>query len=226
MTILMIQALVDDPAFVKQLDGSYLVANVALAGALGLLDAEALIGRRDEDVLDPAMTAEIRSADNAAIDAGQVHSREQELAGHLFLWRRIPWWDENGQVIGVAGIARDITELRREAARCQESEELLGLAQEAGRIGIFEWQVPTATVRLSPMCRTLYGLADETWRASIFREDHVRILDLIETTFAEMVRELNAEFRVVRAEDGAVRWIEAEHCLLRRGEATGPGRRH
>jgi hypothetical protein len=57
---------------------------------------------------------------------------------------------------------------------------LLGFAQEAGQIGIFEWQVPTGTVRLSPMGLSLYGLTEfdgryETWRACIFREDHLRI---------------------------------------------------
>ncbi len=55
-----------------------------------------------------------------------------------------------------------------------ESEELLALAQEAGRLGIFEWQVPTGTVRLSPKFLSLYGLTDfdgrfDSWRRCIFR---------------------------------------------------------
>ena len=41
-----------------------------------------------------------------------------------------------------------------------ESEELLALAQEAGRVGIFEWQVPTGMVRLSPKFLSLYGRTD------------------------------------------------------------------
>ena len=49
-----------------------------------------------------------------------------------------------------------------------ESHELLGLAQEAGRVGIFEWQVSTGAIRLSPRFLSLYGLNDfdgrfESW---------------------------------------------------------------
>ena len=217
-----IQAFVDaadGPAFVKDIGGTYLVANAALASALGLLDVGGLIGRRDEDLLASTIAAEIRAADQAVIDAGHALSIEAELAGRLFLWRRTPWRDVNGQVIGVAGIARDLTEFRREAAQLQESEELLGFAQEAGRIGIFEWQVPTGTVRLSPMGLSLYGLTEfdgryETWRACIFREDHLRILDLIETAFADVARALNTDFRIVRANDGAMRWIEARSIVF------------
>jgi hypothetical protein len=57
-----------------------------------------------------------------------------------------------------------------------ESHELLALAQEAGRVGIFEWQVPAGTIRLSPRFLSLYGLRDfdgrfESWIKSIHRED-------------------------------------------------------
>ena len=40
-----------------------------------------------------------------------------------------------------------------------DSEELLHLAQEAGRLGIFEWHVESGDVRLSPNFLALYGLA-------------------------------------------------------------------
>jgi PAS domain S-box-containing protein len=101
----------------------------------------------------------------------------------------------------------------------RESEDLLGLAEEAGRLGIFEWQVPTNTVRLSPKFLSLYGLAAfddryETWRACIFREDLIRVTDLIASTFEAGLHELNAEFRIIRATDGALRWIEARNIVF------------
>ena len=75
------------------------------------------------------------------------------------------------------------------ASRLQETEELLALAQEAGRIGIFEWQVQTGVVRLSPRFLSLYGLTEfdgryESWLKCIFREDVPRITDLFDTAFA------------------------------------------
>jgi signal transduction histidine kinase len=109
---------------------------------------------------------------------------------------------------------------RREPdAVLRESAELLALAEEAGGLGIFEWQVPAGTVRLSAKALALYGLSEfdgtyESWRARIFREDQIRVADIVDGVFAAGARELNAEFRIVRAGDGALRWIEARNLVL------------
>jgi len=105
------------------------------------------------------------------------------------------------------------------ALRLQETEELLALAQEAGRIGIFEWQVQTGVVRLSPRFLSLYGLTGfdgryETWLKCIFREDVPRITDLFDTAFAAREREMHSEFRIVSASDGKLRWMEARNNLF------------
>jgi signal transduction histidine kinase/CheY-like chemotaxis protein len=94
-----------------------------------------------------------------------------------------------------------------------ESHELLALAQEAGRVGIFEWQVSTGTIRLSPRFLSLYGLNDfdgrfESWIGSIHREDRVRIADLIESALATQSRELQAEFRLGGPPGSQLRWME------------------
>jgi PAS domain S-box-containing protein len=100
-----------------------------------------------------------------------------------------------------------------------DSEELLELAQEAGRLGIFEWHVESGDLRLSPNFLALYGLAAfdgrfATWRARIFREDQIRVGDLIERAFESGARELNAEFRITRANDGALKWMEARGIVF------------
>jgi PAS domain S-box-containing protein len=103
--------------------------------------------------------------------------------------------------------------------RLRESEDLLGLAEEAGRLGIFEWQVVANTVRLSPKFLSLYGLTAfdgryESWRACIFREDQIRVTELIESAFEARAHELNAEFRITRGSDRALRWIEARNIVF------------
>jgi PAS domain S-box-containing protein len=100
-----------------------------------------------------------------------------------------------------------------------ESEELLALAQEAGRVGFFEWQVQAGTVRLSPKFLSLYGLIDfdgryESWLACIYREDRPRIADLIENAFTSQAREWQAEFRIVAPNDGSLKWMEARNIVF------------
>jgi signal transduction histidine kinase/CheY-like chemotaxis protein len=101
----------------------------------------------------------------------------------------------------------------------QDAEELLDLAQEAGRLGIFEWLVPTGAVRLSGKFRSLYGLVEfdgryATWLESIFREDRIRVSHVIETAFEAGERELRTEFRIKRKSDEATRWIEARNIVF------------
>lgn len=100
-----------------------------------------------------------------------------------------------------------------------EKDELLDLAQEAGRVGIFEWAVPHQTFRASPRFLSLVGLSEfdgryGTWRERIFREDQVRVDDLFDTAFAEAAREVQATFRVTRGDNLAVQWIEARTLVF------------
>jgi PAS domain S-box-containing protein len=105
------------------------------------------------------------------------------------------------------------------AAAHQNDQELLDLAQEAGNLGLFEWLVQAGTVRLSPKFLSLYGLTDfdglyESWLKCVFREDVLRIRDLMDNAFVEKARHSHAEFRIVRPADGGLRWIEARNVIF------------
>ena len=108
---------------------------------------------------------------------------------------------------------------KRPAAFFRESDELLDLAQEAGRLGIFEWQVQAGTVRLSPKFLSLYGLTQfdgryQSWLACIYREDLPRIVDLLDNAFAAQARELQFEFRIVKPGEGGLTWMEARSVVF------------
>jgi signal transduction histidine kinase len=95
---------------------------------------------------------------------------------------------------------------------------LLTLVQEAGGLGIFEWQVPAGTVRLSPKLQKLYGLNEfdgrhETWLTCVFREDVMRMTNTIEEAFAARATEFVDEFRIVRPGEDAPRWMET-HAIV------------
>ena len=103
--------------------------------------------------------------------------------------------------------------------RPEDTAELLELAQEAGRVGIFEWQVPSRRVRLSPRFLTLYGLTEfdgryETWLKSIFREDVLHVTNLFDTAFTAREREINFEFRIAVPGSGELKWIEARNLAF------------
>jgi len=105
------------------------------------------------------------------------------------------------------------------AGAVADTQDLLDLAQEAGHLGLFEWQVQAGTLRLSPKFLSLYGLTEfdgryEAWLKCIFREDVPRIVDLFDNAFEERAGRSEAEFRITRPTDGALRWIEARSLIF------------
>ena len=100
-----------------------------------------------------------------------------------------------------------------------ESAELLGLAEQIGRIGVIDWQVEAGTVRLSPSARAMYGLTEfdgryESWIATVHREDQVRLRATIQNALAAKQREFELDFRIVRPNDSELRWILARRLVF------------
>jgi signal transduction histidine kinase len=122
---------------------------------------------------------------------------------------------------GTASRSLGQTDVRHDPAAAPggDGDELLTLVQEAGGLGIFEWHVPTGTVRLSPKLQTLYGLNEfdgrhESWLRCVFREDMMRMTNTIAEAFAAGVTEFVDEFRIVRPGEDAPRWMEAHSIVF------------
>ena len=112
-----------------------------------------------------------------------------------------------------------MTETRPANTTSAATADLLDLALEAGRVGIFEWHVAEGAVSLSPKFLSLFGLDTfdgryETWFGCIFREDQPRVAHLIADTFAERSGEMQMEFRIVAAGVQPLRWMEARHLVF------------
>ena len=194
-----------------------MIANEDFAHLLGCPNVDVLIGRRADELLPAPTSTEIQGNDQAVIDAGIVLPVELKINGRTFFYRKAAWRAADGHVIGIVGIGRDAE--GSHSALLREREDLLALAEEAGQLGMFEWQVMSGAMRLSPKFLLLYGLAEsdgryDTWHDRIFREDQVRVADLSEMAFSNQARELIAEFRITRADDDALRWIEARGIIF------------
>jgi PAS domain S-box-containing protein len=115
-----------DPIFIKNRAGEYVFANEATAAQFGLTVDE-LLGKTDADLFDETAAAEIRADDQRVIDEREPMTaeaeREYDGEQRIFQTNKFPYTDEDEGIVGVVGIARDVTERRRVERQLRESEQ-------------------------------------------------------------------------------------------------------
>ncbi|MBI5015536.1 MAG: PAS domain-containing protein [Deltaproteobacteria bacterium] len=121
----------DDLVFVKDRAGRYLLVNPATARLLGVTETEA-VGRSVEEFLDPGVAGPLSAHDDQVLKTGKPFQGEEEIPiqgeSRTFLSARIPIRDSVGEVQGVAGVLRDITDRKRgEQATARRVQSLAAL---------------------------------------------------------------------------------------------------
>ena len=113
-----------DSIYVKDTQGHYLLDNIAHRRLLGVDAAENVVGKSIFDFFPPAAASRFQEDDDVVLRLGQpVLNREEVLVvsdSATVRWMsttKVPLRNRSGQVIGVVGIGRDITE--RKAAEEQ-----------------------------------------------------------------------------------------------------------
>ena len=105
----------------------------------------------------------------------------------------------------------DLTEISRVEAELKSNQERLQIAQQAGKIGSFEWNVQTGEVACTPELEALYGLpignldSYQTWLEMVHPDDRAVTEQQVETAVGSG-EELNIEFRICRP-DKTVGWM-------------------
>ncbi len=133
----LLQAVADssgDAIFAKDRAGRYLMCNRAAAQAIGK-PMEAILGSDDRTLLPPAQAADIMANDARVMDEGHIRSYEEHLdtthgRAHYQAIKG-PLRDASGAVIGMFGIAREVSEQRRLATELEAHRHHLAQLVEA-----------------------------------------------------------------------------------------------
>jgi len=131
----------NDAVFVKDRDGRYLLINAAGARFVGRPVAD-VVGRSDFELFDATTARRIRTTDRSVIESGELTAQELPSPDpfgveHLFSTVRAPYRDARGNIVGVIGVARDITREheaeqtnRRQAIELSNANTLLAAVVE------------------------------------------------------------------------------------------------
>jgi len=127
-----------DAIYAKDSAGRKTLANLADVHNMGFHSEAEVLGKNDFDLFPTDVASAFSADDRTVIETGQpVLNREEyfidvEGQKHWLLTSKLPMEDDKGQIIGLIGIGRDITERKK----AEESQLLLTTALESTANGV------------------------------------------------------------------------------------------
>ncbi len=108
-----------DYIYVKDTQHRFILSNIAHSMARGVVKDEELIGKTDFDFFPQEMAAQFQDEEKAVLEKGiPLLNHEQPSRGFTggFIWavsNKIPLRNQDGNIIGLVGITRDITQAKQ-----------------------------------------------------------------------------------------------------------------
>ncbi|HKS35817.1 MAG TPA: PAS domain-containing protein [Verrucomicrobiae bacterium] len=124
-----------DAIYVKDTQSRFLLGNAGVARLMGAPGAENLVGKTDFDFFPAELADRYYADDRAVVESGQpLINREEpvlDASGRQgwLLTTKAPLRDTRGQIIGLVGMGREITERKREEERHRLGEARLQAIQ-------------------------------------------------------------------------------------------------
>lgn len=118
-----LQTLLDilpDYIFVKDCESRFLFSNAAHLSALGVATQDELVGKTDLDIFPEVLAKQYYADEQKVIQSKECLASREESTLHQttgetqwLLTTKIPLQDDHGRIVGIVGIARDITQLKK-----------------------------------------------------------------------------------------------------------------
>ena len=205
----MLRALIDnmpDSMYIKDRDSRFVLANLGLARRFGLQSPNELVGKNDFDLFPLEIAKQFRADDEIVLEQGEsIFNREEQVMESNGLMRyslstKVPLRDSKGEITGLAGVGRNITQRKKSELAQLEAERKYRAIFDEAIVGIFQIDPQGHFLSLNPSMAIMLGTSlGEALRPAgkTFREFMVR-----QERWDELIR--------VAQRDGSARSFEVE----------------
>jgi len=131
---------IPDLIYVKDATSRYVLANAALARFLGVAAPEEMVGKADIDYLPYEVAAQHYADEQAILQSGEPLINREEMvlnqAGNTrwLLTTKMPLRNREGQITGLIGLGRDITDYKHIEAQLLQSQKMESVGRLASGI--------------------------------------------------------------------------------------------
>jgi PAS domain S-box-containing protein len=155
-----------DILFAKDREGRMLFANPAALALIGK-PLDQVIGKTDAEFLDDEVAArQVRDNDRRIMERGVPEEVEERVplpdgSERIWLSRKTPYRDRAGNVVGLLGTSRDITERKRAEDALRATEERWNAAIENFSEGAIIATEDEQVIYWNPAARAMHGFTSE-----------------------------------------------------------------
>ncbi len=201
-----------DAVFIKDLEGRYLLCNQNVARLAGVT-VEEMLGKDDGAIFDAEDVRFLQERDRQIMESGKAVTAQEVLTAggvtRTYLATKAPYRDDQGSVIGIIGISRDITDGKLADELILQSEERFRLLSEATNDAVWDWNLETGTHWWNEGFQVLFGYKNldfkptiQAWYELIHPEDREAVVAGFHETVDSGWDKWTAEYRF-RREDGS-----------------------
>jgi len=208
-----------DPTYFKDTDSCFVAGNMAVAQIMGAETPDQLLGKTDFDFYPQELAERFYADERQVIQSGQpLISQEEPVTDptgrvRWFSTTKVPLRDEQGNVVGVVGIGRDITERKRAEEALRESEgryrsfvrNFQGIAYR-GNLDFTPVFFHGAVEAITGYTEDEFVSGKPRWDQVIHEEDLPGIFKEAEKLRSIPRHSSGREYRI-RRKDGQIRWV-------------------